>query len=930
MTLAAGSRLGSYEVLSALGAGGMGEVYRATDTRLARDVAVKVLPEEFFEDRDRVARFEREARSLAALNHPGIAAVYSFEEVPGPSSSGARHLLVMELVEGEDLAQKLLVGPLPLEEALSLARQTAEALEAAHEKGIVHRDLKPANVKVTEEGKVKLLDFGLAKALEGDPSKEKSGPGLAESPTLTARATAAGMILGTAAYMSPEQARGKPVDKRTDVWAFGCVLFEMLAGKKAFEGETVSDTLAAILRGEPDWSALPAQTPERVREILRKCLRREAKSRLHDIADARLDLEELAATASLASAGAVLTGPSFSFEEKQAAPGSTAGRMAPAIRERGGRKKLPALLPWAVGAAFAVAAAVLGALAVRARAPNAAVVRAKIAPPEGTGFWLEPNSPGPATIAPDGTQIAFAAADAAGKVALYVRALDAPDARMLPGTEGGQYPFWSPDSRSLGFFTPGRLMRIDVAGGTPLALCAAPEGKGGAWSPSGVLLFAPGPNGALSKVPERGGEPVPVTKVDTSRGDNSHRHPRFLPDGRHFLYVARSAASPAEGFPIVLASLDGGPERVLLRSPAAPEFASGYLLYLREGTLMARPFDAAGATFRGEPVPLADRIMMPSFQTAVAVFSASRGGILVRQSARGELASRLQWHTRDGKPDGYVGDPGEYQSAILSPDGRLAALTALDPATATYDIWILDIARGVRTRFTFDPASDRVPVWTPDGRSLIFASSRKGHGDLYGKSLDGAEEDTPLLVSDVDKEPSGVTPDGRTLAFTQPGTDGGTEVRTLSLDGAKSDELYLKSKSQMVASGFSPDGRFLPVSSDESGRWEVYAFSFPRPGRKWQVSTAGGAYAFWSADGKEIIYHDMSGVLRAVPVEIRGDGIEAGGGQELFRAPGPSPASPSVSPTADHRRILVAGEGQHPEPLLDLVLNWPAVLAGKK
>ena len=915
MTIAAGIRLGPYEILSPLGAGGMGEVYRARDPRLAREVAIKVLPEEFFEGEERRARFEREARLLAALNHPGIAAIYSFEEIPSSSSSSTRHILVMELVEGEGLDQRISSESLSLEESLLFARQIAEALEAAHEKGIVHRDLKPANVKVTPDGRVKLLDFGLAKIFESEATV--SSPSISYSPTLTARGTAAGVILGTAAYMSPEQARGKPVDKRTDVWAFGCVLYEMLAGKKAFEGETVSDTLAAILRGEPDWSALPPGTPEKVKEILRKCLRRDAKQRLHDIADARLDLEEL---------GVASASGTFTVEEKPANPSPTAASAERASRERGSRNSLSVLLPWAVAAAFAAAA---GALALKARAPEGGVVRAKIPAPDGTTFWLEANGPGPAVVSPDGRQIAFTAADSAGKFNLFVRALDAPEARMLSGTESAQYPFWSPDGRSIGFFSPGKLKTIDLAGGSPLTLCAAAEGKGGAWSPSGVIVFAPTPNGPLARVGEKGGEPVAVTKIDAARGDNSHRQPRFLPDGKRFLYVARSSASAEEGFPIVLASLDGGPERVLLRSPAVPQFASGYLLYLRNATLMAQPFDAASATFRGDAAPLADRVMMPSVQTAVAVFSASRNGVLVMQSARGELASRLQWYTRDGKPDSFLGDSGEYEEAVLSPDGRLAAVTALDPASATTDVWILDVARGVRTRFTFDPGTDRLPLWSPDGKSIVFSSNRKGHGDLYRKSLEGAGDEEPILVSDVDKSPSAWTPDGRTIVFTQEGKDGGTEIRTLAVDGSRTQELFLKSKANMVASPLSPDGKWLPVSSDESGRWEVYVSSFPKAGRKWQISAEGGAYAFWSADGKEILYHDMTGVVRAVPVEARGQSLEVGASHPIMRVVGPSPAAPSFCPTADHQRLLVVGEGQKPNALLDLVLNWPSLLRRK-
>ncbi len=913
MTLAAGTKLGPYEVQSPLGAGGMGEVWRAKDLRVDRTVALKVLPEEFFEGEERRARFAREAKLLASLNHPGIATLYSFEEISG------RNVLTMELVEGEDLSVRIASGPLPLEESLSIARQIAEALEAAHEKGIVHRDLKPANVKVTPQGRVKVLDFGLAKIFDTDASP--SSPSISYSPTLTARATAAGVILGTAAYMAPEQARGKAVDKRADVWAFGCVLFEMLTGKRAFQGETVSDTLASILKEDPDWAALPPGTPEKVREILRKCLRRDAKQRLHDVADARLDLEELSSSVAMSSS---VHSP---FEEKTASPSPTGGRSASTEVERGSKKNLSFFLPWALAAAFAAAA---GALALRARAPEARVVRARITPPEGASFWLEPNGPGPAVVSPDGRKVAFTAADGAGKVNLYVRSLDASEPQMLGGTEGAQYPFWSPDSRAIGFFTPGKLKTVDLVGGSPLTLCPVSEGKGGSWGPSGTILFAPSPNGPLSKVSDKGGDPVVVTKIDGGRGDNSHRHPRFLPDGKHFLYVARNSASASEGFPIVFASLDGGAEKVLLRSPATPQYASGRLLYLRETTLMARPFDPARGTFLGDGLPVADRIAMPSVQTGSAVFSASENGVLVTQSARGDLSSRLQWRTRDGKPDGFLGEPGEYQGVVFSPDGKLAAVTALEGGGSTYDLWILDVARGVRTRFTFDPGNDVRPVWSPDGKSIVFASDRKGHYDLYRKSLEGAAEEEPLVVSDTDKVAAAWTPDGRFLVFGQDVKGGGTEIRTLALDGSKKEDVILKTKASAVASPLSPDGRWLPVSSDESGRWEVYVTSFPKAGRKWQVSTGGGAYAFWRADGKEIVYHDQLGTVRACEVEIRPDAIEVGPGRPIMYATGPSPAAPSFCPTADHQRFLVVGEGQKPNPFLDLLLNWPVTLTEKR
>jgi Tol biopolymer transport system component len=549
-------------------------------------------------------------------------------------------------------------------------------------------------------------------------------------------------------------------------------------------------------------------------------------------------------------------------------------------------------------------------------------VRAKLDPPEGTSFWLEANGPGPVVVSPDGRQVAFTANDAAGKVSLCVRALDAREARFLSGAEGAMYPFWSPDGRSLGYFAAGKLKTIEAAGGSAHTICGAPEGKGGTWSPAGLILFTPGPNSPLFKVSDKGGEATAVTKIDVSRGDDSHRHPRFLPDGKHFLYVARSAKGGPEGNAVVAASLDGGAEKVLLRSPAAAVYASGNLLYLRESTLMARPFDSARLAFTGEAVPVAEKILMPAIGTAIGVFSASQNGILAYQTARGETLSRLQWFTRDGKPDGTLGDPADFQQALLSPDGKQAAVTIRDQATGTQDLWIFDIARGLRTRFTFDPADDVSPLWSPDGSALIFASNRKGHYDLYRKALDGASEEEALLASDGDKYPFAWAAGGRTLIFEEVGKDAGLEVRALALDGARKPESVSRTKFSRVDSPLSPDGRWLPYSTDESGRWEVYVTSFPRAGRKWQISTSGGAYAFWSADGKEILYHDLGGMIWAVPVAVRGETFEIGQGRPLFRAPGPNPTAPSFSPTSDHRRFLVVGEGQKPNALVDLVVNW--------
>ncbi len=931
MTIAPSTKLGPYEILSPLGAGGMGEVYRAKDTRIERTVALKVLPEEFFEDEDRRARFEREARTLASLNHPGIAHLYSFEEIPGSSSSSSRHLLVMEFVEGEGLETKVSSGPLPLEECLSYAKQIAEALEAAHEKGIVHRDLKPANVKITPDGRVKLLDFGLAKIFESESTA--SSPSISYSPTLTARGTAAGMILGTAAYMSPEQARGKPVDKRTDVWAFGCVLYEMLVGRRTFEGETVSDTLAAILRGEPDWAALPPGTPEKVREILRKCLRRDAKQRLHDIADARLDLEELSGAGASSASGASGAGGYSSFEENPSSPSPAAASAERARRERRSRRSL--YLSWAIAAGCAALAGALGVRALRSRAPEERVYRATINPPEGTTFVFDTTQPGPPVLSPDGRKLAFTARGADSKVRLYVRALDSSEARPLPGTDGAQYPFWSPDGRFIAFGADQKLKRIDASGGPPSVICATSDfPKGGSWSHTGVIVFSPASGGPLHVVSENGGASKPITKLDAKRGDNSHRMPFFLPDGKHFLYLARLAnAQPAEGNQVLVGSVDGDEPKAILRSPGAAEYASGHLLFLRDRALMAQRFDPKGLALQGEPHPVAESVSVLA-GAARALFSSSQAGVLVIQiGAAVVLGAQLDWMDRGGKTLGTLVDRAPYDEVSVSPDGRTVAVSEIDLKAGTHDLWLCDVARNLKTRFTFEPGEELAPRWSPDGLSLVYVSNRGAQQGLYRKQVAGSGVEELLYASETVKLPSGFSPDGKLLAFQELGVETNFDIWILPLTGDRKPYPFLKTNFAEANPVFSPDGKWLAYNSNESGRAEVYVTPFPGPGRKWQVSVQGGAYPSWRRGGKEILYQELqTNRIFSVPVAFKGDTPDFGKATELFVATPPlAGIAARFDATADGKKFIVVRPNQTRDTgSLTLVVNWAADLKGKK
>jgi Tol biopolymer transport system component len=890
MSLSAGTRLGPYEVLALIGAGGMGEVYRAKDTNLKRDVALKVLPASFAADPERLARFQREAEILASLNHPGIAGIYGLVD----------NALAMELVEGETLP-----SPLPVETAIAYARQIVDALEYAHDRGIIHRDLKPANIKVTPDGAIKILDFGLAKALDsraanaGDPSN---------SPTLTIGATAAGVILGTAAYMSPEQAVGKAADRRADIFSFGAVLYEMLTGKRAFSGESVGETLAAVVKDQPDWSALPAATPRHVRKLLERALAKDRRQRLQAIGEARLILEQ--------------------------APEQAETEAPPRPEARAAKFLWPA-----VAALLLLAVSGLAFVHFREAPPRAAVVNTTILPPADKEFDFEGGNQAPPVpaLSPDGTRVVFGAKAKDGKSQLWIRRLDSPIAQPLPGTEGGYLPFWSPDSRWVGFGQEKKLKKIDIQGGPPVMLADLPNTstfafRGGSWNSQDTIVYGGrgGDEIPIMSVPAAGGTSKPITGSDKSNGARGAQgYPWFLPDGRHFLYTSQMTGD----IPVRVGSLDepGKPGKVVAKANSNAMYAQGYLLYLRENTLMAQPFDAQRLETTGGAVPVEEGIPTYTSPSRVAAFTVSPAGLLAYETGATRAQRQLVWKDRTGKVLGTLGDALSsffVGNLRLSPDGKSLAVTLREgAATTNNDIWIYDVARGIRTRFTFDPASDTNAVWSPDGKTIYFASDRRhpGSSDLFRKASNGAGAEELVLGDSATKAPASVSPDGKLLLYGRRGEKTGNDMWVLPLTpgGKPEPRVFLETPFNLGLAQFSPDGRWIAYSSNESGQPEVYAAPFPGPGGKRQISSGGGTLPRWRRDGKEIFYVSAENQLMAAEVAERNGTLEVGQVRKLFDV---AVATSGYDVSADGQKFVLADQRSGATVPLTLVQNWTAAL----
>jgi Tol biopolymer transport system component len=868
VSLAPGFRFGVYEIHSALGAGGMGEVYRARDTRLQRDVALKILPDTFA-DRERLARFEQEARVLASLNHPNIAAIFGIEE-HGPVRG-----LVLELVDGPTLADRIGSRPLPLADALSIARQIAEALGAAHDRGITHRDLKPANIKVHNDGTVKVLDFGLAKSRKPDTSDASQALTMT-SPVVTR----AGVLLGTPAYMAPEQVTGQPADARSDIWAFGVVLYEVLTGRRAFVGDSTGEVLSNVLKAEIDWSALPPATPPAIHSLLRRCLQREPARRLRDITDARFQLEDAI------NAPSSLTTPAHR---------AGAGSM------------------WvATALILAIAAGATGWI-VGGWSRSQAELR------------LEINSP-PTTdtvslaMSPDGHRVAFIAT-ADGRSALWVRSLDSVSARPLVGTENASAPFWSPGGESIGFFADGRLKRIDVESGTVQDLAAAAGGLGGTWNSDGIIVFSGGPDSPLFRVSASGGERTAVTHVNPQIV--GHRAPQFLTDHRHFLFYAIGAAPGL--YVGQLGSLDA-PRRIMDDAQAATYAASGHLLFVRQGTLFAQKFDPVRLELSGTPVSVADRIVGGE-SPGLAAVSASAAGPIVYRAGAARALSELVWFDRSGKElQKVTGSASSGRSSVsLSPDGLRVAFEQTVTGEKATDISILDLGRGLPIRLTFDTAFDLYPVWSPDGRRVAFSSNRKGTWDLYLKPATGIGDDELLLgTNEYETSQGSWSRDGQFLLYAVGG--GGTDIWALPVHGDRKPFPVVQTPFNEGGGRLSEDGKWIAYRSNESGRNEIYVQQFPVPGPqgKTRISTEGGGQVRWLESGTELFYLSADNQLMTVPTRLdpaRGT-VEVGTARALFTLRLRAPTGGwQYDVSRDGRRFLVDALQEVTVPIT-FVSNW--------
>jgi len=894
MALAAGTKLGPYEIESPLGAGGMGEVYRAKDTRLDRTVAIKILPTQVSEDSEAKQRFDREARAISSLSHPNICQLYDIGSQDGIS------YIVLECLQGETLADRLEKGPLPLEQLLRYGIEICEGLGTAHRNGVIHRDLKPGNIMLTKTG-VKLMDFGLAKPV----SITSSPAGLTATSATPAKShplTMQGTVVGTLQYMSPEQIEGKEADTRSDIFSLGCVLYEMATGKRPFEGKSTASIMAAVLEREPiAISTVTPALPITLDRVVKACLAKDPDERLQTVQDVKLQLQWLG-------------------EERQAS-----GSQARPEASGTGRLQRRERVVWLVTmlCALLVVAFAVYHLVGQKLEP---VVQTSVGAANKLRFNFAGDAAGPPAISPDGAHIIFSAKNE-GKDQLYVRALSDLSIRPLPGTDNGRFPFWSPDSRSVAFFAEGKLKRLDVSGGMPVAICDASNPRGGSWGSTSIIVFAPSYNSSLLQVPTAGGTPTEVLKLDSPKY-STYRWPWFLPDGKHFLYFAANHLTPNNPSTggVFFASLDGKENRLLFTSASNAIYASGYLLYLSGNALRAQPFDPASGQTKGDSTVLADDAQNDR-DVWRGIVTASENGLLLYQPAMTTTGLKLAWFDRSGKQLEQIGEEDEYYQVRLSPDEKKLALAIGQP---NHTIWVYDLVREAKSRFTFDDKCHSSPVWSPDGSRLAYsvAEGALQEAAVFSKASNGAGEPKQILGSvpgdKTEQSPSDWSPDGRWIIYTR-GTLGagsqGTDLWVFPVDGSGQPFPYVTGPGDQQEAQFSPDGHFVAYESNEAGNPEIYVAAFPLTGAKWQVSNNGGAGPRWSHDGQELFYYAGDQIM-SVRVNKVGLGLEMSQPHPLFRLNLVGENSSRYSVTRDGKRFVAIVSGQDSSPPLVLVQKW--------
>ncbi len=898
-----GQTISHYQILEKLGEGGMGVVYKAHDTKLDRMVALKFLPSQLAASEQDKARFIQEAKAAAALNHPNVCSIIDIQEHDGQT------FMVMEFVDGQTLREKF--GTISQKQAIDIGIQIADGLAAAHEKGIVHRDIKPENIMIRKDGIAQVMDFGLAK--------------LRASGSRITRLTKAGSTVGTAGYMSPEQIQGQEADHRSDIFSLGVLLYELFTGELPFKGVHETALAYEIVNVDPAPMSVirPALDPA-LDAIVLECLAKEPPERYQSVAEVAKELRRFKRESSRKSVSritAVRSGAQVPAVMPPVGPGtySAAGTAEYTALSSAAGASRRTILPWSVAAVLLVIAAWFGWRNFATVPPAQEEIRLNIIPPPGGS--INNSFGGNSAISPDGRTVVFLAADSAGKNFLYVRPLRELTARRLQGTEGAYYPFWSPDNKSIGFFANGKMKKIDVIGGSSLTICSAFDGRGATWGREGVIVFAGGPNSGLSGVSAAGGEPAPATTLDTSRGQATHRWPYFLPDGKHFLFLSRTArgAGIDGGGELNIGSLDSPEHQPVMKASSIAEYADGYIYYVVENSLMARAFDPVKLTLEGDPFTIAEQLLF-STNMAKGDFSVSEAGDILYGTGASTEDRFLKWYDRNGKELSTVGDPAAYIGLQLSPDGKRVALEEYNGAAANRDLWIYDLERGTKSRLTFSADPDRTPVWSPDGALIYYMSGT----DIFKKNTNGIGAEIPVLKSDALKRPYSISPDGGTLFYYHRKNDGTDDVYSVNVNDKPVETAVLADNFDKDNPRISPDGKWLAYCSNETGTYQVYVVPYPPTGGRYQVSTSEASFPFWNQNGKELFYLVGEGQLVSTAVESKGGVLRLGQTETLFRArlfvltENPFAVSPDGT-----RFLCIVERGGDEKDVLTVIRNWP-------